>query len=131
MDVAENSSPARGWILYDGECRFCRNLAARFQPIYEPRGFAFAPLQTPWVAAAINLQRGERPSEMRVWTNDGRDFGGAEAVVFLAGFIWWGKPLGWFAKLPGAKIILRKIYREIAARRSCDGGACQLRSLQT
>ncbi len=126
-----NSSPAHGWILYDGECRFCRNLAARFQPTYQPRGFVFTPLQTPWVAAAINLQRGERPSEMRVWTTDGRDFNGAEAVVFLAGFVWWGKPLTWFAKLPGAKIVLRKIYREIAARRSCDGGACQLPSMQT
>jgi predicted DCC family thiol-disulfide oxidoreductase YuxK len=126
-----NSSPARGWILFDGECSFCRNLAACFQPIYQPRGFVFTPLQTSWVAAAIDLQRDERPSEMRVWTNDGRDFGGAEAVIFLAGFVWWGKPLTWFAKLPGAKIVLRRIYREIAARRSCDGGACQLRSLQT
>lgn len=126
-----NSSPARGWILYDGECRFCRNLAARFQPIYQPRGFVLTQLGTPWIAAAINLQRTERPSEMRVWTNDGRDFGGAEAVVFLAGFVWWGKPLTWLDKLPGAKIVLRRIYRKIAARRSCDGGACQLRSLQT
>jgi predicted DCC family thiol-disulfide oxidoreductase YuxK len=131
MNVAENSSPDRGWILYDGECPFCRNMAARFRRPFEARGFGFTPLQTPWVAAAIDLQGGERPSEMRVWTNDGRDLGGAEAVVFLAGFVWWGKPLGWCAKLPGAKIILRKIYREIAARRSCDGGACQLRNRQT
>lgn len=131
MNAPENSPPRRGWILYDGECRFCRNLAARFQSIFGSRGFVFIPLQTPWVAAQINLQRGERSSEMRVWTNDDRDLGGAEAVVFLAGFVWWGKPLAWFARLPGAKIILRRVYCEIAARRSCDSGACELRSLRT
>jgi len=131
MKTIDTTSPRRGWILYDGECPFCRGLAARYRPTFESRGFAFTPLQTPWVAGRINLEPGERPSEMRVWTNDGRELGGAEAVVFLAGFVWWGKPVGWFAKLPGAKIILRKIYCEIAARRSCDGGACQLRSLQT
>ena len=131
MNASANTFPARGWILYDGECPFCRSLAARYQRTFESRGFAFTPMQTPWVTARINLEPGERPSEMRVWTNDGRDFGGAEAVVFLAGFVWWGKPLGWFARLPGAKILLRKIYREIAARRSCDGGACRLRSFPT
>ena len=103
MNASANTSPARGWILYDGECPFCRGLTARYQTTFETRGFVFTPLQTPWVAARINLEPGERPSEMRVWTTDGRDFGGAEAVVFLAGIVWWGKPLRWFAKLPGAK----------------------------
>ncbi len=130
MNASENSLPARGWILYDGECRFCRNLVARFQPVYESRGFAFSPLQTPWIAAATSLKRDDRPSEMRVWTNDGRDLGGAEAVVFLAGFVWWGKPLRWFAGLPGAKFALRRIYREIATRRSCENGTCPVRSRQ-
>ena len=35
-------------------------------------------------------------------------------------------PLRWFAKLPGGKKVLRRIYREIACRRSCDNGACLL-----
>lgn len=131
MKAAENRSPARGWILYDGECPFCRNLAARFGLTFESRGFACTLLQTPWIAEAINLKAGERPSEVRVRTRDFREFGGAEAIVFLAGLVWWGKPLGWFAKLPGANIILRKVYREIAAHRGCDDGACQLRRLQT
>lgn len=65
---------------------------------------------------------------MRVRTIDGRDIGGADAVVFLAGFVWWGRPLRLLAKIPGVKIFLRRIYREIAARRSCDCGACVLRA---
>ena len=129
MTTAETSIPQRGWIWYDGECPFCRDLARRFGRTFESRGFRFAPLQTPWVAHQINLQPGERPSEMRVQTVDRRHFGGADAVVFLAGFVWWGKPLRWFAKIPGAKNILHRIYREIAARRSCDGLACQLQRI--
>jgi len=109
----------RGWILYDAECRMCRDMMRRFERTFASRGFAFASLQ-------LELKPGERPNEMRVRTADGRNFGGANAVLFLAGFVWWGRPLGWFAKLPGAKKLLRRIYREIAARRTCDNGACLL-----
>jgi hypothetical protein len=92
----------------------------RFEKTFTARGFVFAPLQ-------LELRPGERPTEMRVRTAEGGDFGGADAVIFLAGFVWWGKPLRWFSHWPGAKRILHRLYREIAARRSCDGGACQLR----
>lgn len=109
------SIPFRGWILYDGDCRFCRSLASRFGTIFNRRGFNFTPFRT-----------GPQPPEMRVRTTDGGAFGGSEAVVFLAGFVWWGKPLRWFAKVPGARSLLRRIYREVAARRSCDGGECLL-----
>jgi predicted DCC family thiol-disulfide oxidoreductase YuxK len=113
------SASNRGSILYDAECRMCREMMRRFEKTFTSHGFAFAPLRS-------ELQPGESPTEMRVRTVDGRDFGGAEAVVFLARFVWWGQPLRWFAKLPGAKNILGRIYREIAARRSCDGGVCRL-----
>lgn len=111
----KESIPRRGWILYDGECRFCRNLAQRFGNIFERRGFRFTPFES-----------GPRPSEMRVRTTDHRDFGGADAVVFLSSCVWWAMPLFLLAKLPGARPFLHRLYREIAARRSCDHGACQL-----
>jgi predicted DCC family thiol-disulfide oxidoreductase YuxK len=126
MKTTESQGPRRGWILYDGECPFCRNLMERVRRTFESRGFAFAPLQTPWVARRINLSPGQRPSEMRVFTAEGREVGRADAVIFLAGFVCWAKPLRWFSRLPGAKRVFHRIYREIAARRSCDGGACQL-----
>ncbi|HEX4630236.1 MAG TPA: DCC1-like thiol-disulfide oxidoreductase family protein [Chthoniobacterales bacterium] len=113
-----------GWILFDAECRMCRDMVRRFEKTFTSRGFVFAPLQ-------LELQPGERPSEMRVRTVDGRDSGGADAVLFLAGFVWWGRPLRWFAKIPGAKRLLRRIYREIACRRSCDNGACFLPEVRT
>lgn len=113
------SAPLRGWILYDADCPMCRDMKRRFQKTFTPRGFQFAPLQ-------LELQPGERPSEMRVRTSDGHVFGGADAVLFLARFVWWGRPLRWFAKLPGAPRLLDRVYREIAARRTCDNGVCLL-----
>ena len=113
-----------GWILYDAECRMCRDMMRRFDKTFTSRGFVFAPLQ-------LELNPGERPTEMRVRTIDGRHFGGADAVLFLAGFVWWGQPLRWFAKMPGAKRLLHRIYRKIASRRSCDNGACLLPEVRT
>jgi predicted DCC family thiol-disulfide oxidoreductase YuxK len=113
------TAPIRGSILYDADCRMCRNMMRRFEKTFASRGFLFAPLQ-------LELNPGERPTEMRVRAADGRSFGGADAVLFLARFVWWGRPLRWFAKLPGAKRLLHRIYREIASRRSCDNGACLL-----
>ena len=109
----------RGTILYDIDCPMCRDMMRRFEKTFGSRGFAFGPLQ-------LELKPGERPTEMRVRAADGREFGGADAVVFLAKFVWWAQPLSWFAKVPGAKKILHRIYREIASRRSCDSGACLL-----
>jgi predicted DCC family thiol-disulfide oxidoreductase YuxK len=113
-----------GSILYDADCTMCRNMMRRFDKTFTSRGFAFAPLQ-------LELKPGERPTEMGVRTVDGRDFGGADAVLFLAGFVWWGRPLQWFAKIPGVKRLLHRIYREIASRRSCDNGACFLPEART
>jgi predicted DCC family thiol-disulfide oxidoreductase YuxK len=113
-----------GSILYDADCRMCRDLMRRFEKTFTSRGFVFAPLQ-------LELEPGVRPPEMRIRTTDDRVFDGADAVLFLAGFVWWGWPLRWFAKLPGAKRLLHRIYREIASRRTCDNGACLLPEART
>jgi predicted DCC family thiol-disulfide oxidoreductase YuxK len=112
---ATESIPFRGLVLYDGECRFCRNLARRFGETFNQRGFRFTPFPS-----------GRRPSEMQVRTAGGRDFGGADAIVFLSSFVWWATPLFLLTKLPGARPLLHRLYRGIAARRSCDNGICQL-----
>ena len=118
------SVPVRGLILYDADCPMCRAMMHRFEKTFTTRGFTFAPLQ-------LELKPGERPTEMRVRTSNGPEFGGADAALYLAGFVWWGRPLRWFAKLPGGKNIMGRIYREIASRRSCDNGACLLPKVGT
>lgn len=111
--------PVRGTILYDAACPMCRDMMRRFEKTFASRGFGFAPLQP-------ELKPGERPTEMRVRTADGHEFGGADALLFLAKQVWWAQPLCWIARLPGPKRMFHRIYREVASRRSCDNGACLL-----
>ncbi len=115
---------ARGWIFYDGQCRFCVALARRWARRLEPRGFDMAPLQDPRVRALLALPDEELLREMRVLTAEGKQLGGADAVVYLARHIWWTWPLYALAKLPGVKGVLRAAYRWVAARRSCVGRVC-------
>src|ERR1700719_2375474 len=131
--------PSRGWILYDGECQFCLGWTRRMKPILAPRGFAFLPLQTPWVRAFFHLPEAELLSEMRVvfskldnfkTGNDGRSdcvaqsLGGADAIVELAKHVWWAWPLVAFAQIPGTRRLLRTRYRAIAEWRYCVDGRC-------
>jgi alginate O-acetyltransferase complex protein AlgI len=127
-EVAEaiRVKPFRGWVLYDGECHLCINLARRFERLLARHGFGTAPLQTPWVAQRLGHGPKQSLTEMRVLTADGRDWGGADGLVYLAGRIWWAAPLALVAHLPGMRALLWKIYRWVAERRHCLGGACQI-----
>jgi len=117
---------ARGWIFYDGDCPFCMALAHRWARRLEPRGFDLAPLQDPRVQALLALPPAELLREMRVLTAAGKQFGGADAVVYLARQIWWTWPVYALARLPGMRALFRAGYRWFAARRSCSSGACRV-----
>ena len=112
--------PFRGWIFYDRECSFCRELALRFENLFAERGFRFEALQEDWVLRRLNLTREEALEEMRVLTTDGAVYGGADAVVFLANRVWWMTPLAFLARLPTARRWLDNLYRWVAAHRSCQ-----------
>jgi predicted DCC family thiol-disulfide oxidoreductase YuxK len=138
-EITEGSVAGRGWVLYDGDCQFCVGWVRRMKPVLAPRGFAFLPLQTPWVRAFFNLPEAELLGEMRVVFgefenfNDGHNghsdcirqaFGGANAIIELAKHVWWAWPLVAIAQIPGARRFFRAAYRAIAARRYCANGAC-------
>jgi len=63
---------------------------------------------------------------MRVVTSDSADFGGADAVIFLARKIWWAWPFYAVAQIPGAHRLIYLVYRWIAAHRGCNHGACAI-----
>jgi alginate O-acetyltransferase complex protein AlgI len=113
-------------VLYDGECSICRRAAHRLAPVLKPYRFTFAPLQTPWVQIRLGLASGTPLTEMALLTDDGRAFGGAEAIVEIARRIWWAWPLFAFARLPGVQPVLDAAYRFIAIHRNCSNGACRL-----
>lgn len=122
---AVDAAPA--WVLYDGDCAFCREGARRFQTVLEHHGFKLAPLQTPWVRARFGLDADAPPAEMMVLLPDGRAWGGADGVVQIARRVWWTWPLYLISRLPGMMILFRAIYRWVAARRYCGNGACAMR----
>jgi predicted DCC family thiol-disulfide oxidoreductase YuxK len=115
---------ARGWLFFDAECGFCTRTARWLLPILRRRGLAVAPLQDARVGALLGLSGPELVRELRFLLSDGSQYGGADAVVAVAREIWWGRPLVWISRVPGAMDILRRGYRWIAARRSCASTKC-------
>ena len=115
---------ARGWLFFDAQCGFCLRIARWVAPILARRGIGLAPLQDPRVGALLGLPPAELMREMRVLMADGTHSGGADAAVALARVIWWGRPLVWLAKLPGAMNLLRRLYGWIAAKRNCGAASC-------
>ena len=126
IDPPWKHGPAiRGWILYDGDCRYCVAAAKQFEGLLARRGFVFLPLQTPWVQERLGLEPDAPLQEMRVLTVDRRDFGGADAVIFLAQQMWWSTPFAVLATLPGIHGAVDRTYRWIAAHRGCTHLACK------
>lgn len=126
FSVQTQARPFRGWILFDGDCSFCRRCVAAAIPILAPRGFIFLPLQTPWIDAFFYLPAHELLSEMRLLLPTMESLGGADAILELAKRVWWSWPLVVFAHVPGVRPLLRAAYRGVAARRSCSAGACEI-----
>jgi predicted DCC family thiol-disulfide oxidoreductase YuxK len=117
---------ARGWLFFDAQCGFCTRIARFLAPILNRRGLAVAPLQDSRVSALLGLSPEELLRELKFLLSDGRQFGGASAVLAMAEEIWWAQPLVWVAKLPGAMRLLDAGYRWVAARRSCAAVHCAL-----
>ncbi|MEO8204998.1 MAG: DCC1-like thiol-disulfide oxidoreductase family protein [Chthoniobacterales bacterium] len=122
--MTNRTTQRRGWVLYDGDCSFCVALADRFRPLFSRQGFEFDRLQSEWVADKLHTTLDELLRQMWVLTADGRIFGGADAVVYLAKFSGWAWPIRAIANVPGGRTLLRIGYRWIAANRSCAGGVC-------
>jgi predicted DCC family thiol-disulfide oxidoreductase YuxK len=114
----------RGWMFFDGECAFCMAFARRLQPTLEAHGFGVATLQDPRAQAQLDVPQSEVLVELRLLAGDGRQFGGADAIVFAARMVWWAWPLWLAAQIPGARPLLRAMYREVARRRNCSNATC-------
>jgi predicted DCC family thiol-disulfide oxidoreductase YuxK len=122
--TSQDNAPGRGWVFYDGQCRYCTAAAKRFERIFARRGFKFLSLQTPWVLARLGLAPDAPLEEMRVLTVGGADLGGADAVIFLLRQVWWTWPLYLLAYLPGMHTLIDRSYRWIAAHRGCNHISC-------
>ena len=126
----ERYTPPAGWVVYDGACGVCSRLARRFRGMLGRRGFALVPLQAPWMSSRLRFSYGipleNLLDEMRVLTADGRALGGADAVLFLAGRVWWTRPLAALGSLPPLRALLGRGYRWFAARRHRFSQSCAI-----
>jgi hypothetical protein len=104
----------------------CRRWIERTRAPLARRGFGFAPQQEPWVQTRLGLRDGRILDEMKVQTATGELLGGADAVLHLATFIWWARPLNLLARMPGGRALLRRLYNYFAKKRGCDAGQCRL-----
>src|ERR1700674_1596980 len=126
MTDTKGSRAARGWVFFDRDCSVCTSLARRFRRTFEKRGFRLAALQDPRVAALLALPPEQLLHEMRVITGEGEIRGGAAAIVYLAGKIWWAWPFFAAAKIPGVLRVLDAGYRWFADHRPCSSGICSV-----
>ena len=77
-------------------------------------------LQADWARqrlAGLGIRPDEFLDEVRLLTPEGRLFGGADAVLWLARQLWWAVPLSLFGRIPGVRRLLRAAYRQAAERR--------------
>jgi predicted DCC family thiol-disulfide oxidoreductase YuxK len=120
-EITEESEAVsfRGWIFFDEDCGFCRDLALRFEHVFARRGFCFEPLQREWVQKRLHLTPEQALEEMRVLTADGHVFAGADAVIFLVREVWWARPFASIARTPAIHVLLDRGYRWVAAHRAC------------
>lgn len=116
----------KAWVFYDGDCAFCRDCVRRWHGVLEAQGFVFEPQQGELGREKLGLKPGEVLPEIKILFFDGTLLGGMDATLKLLPFVWWGKPICLFARVPGAMPFLRWCYRQMAARRYCLSGTCKL-----
>jgi predicted DCC family thiol-disulfide oxidoreductase YuxK len=122
--VSARSRPT-GEVFYDAECGFCVAAVARFRHVLARRQLALVPLQAADATTRLGVEEGRLLDEMRLRLDDGRVYGGAEAIAQVARHIWWAWPLWALSRLPGAMWPMDAAYKWFARRRGCVSGACR------
>jgi predicted DCC family thiol-disulfide oxidoreductase YuxK len=121
----KGSRAENGWVFFDRECEICTRLAHRFRGALARRGFGLAALQDPRAASLLSIPPEDMLREMRVLTTEGALYGGANAILFLAGRIWWAWPVYVAGRLPGCGWLLDAGYRWFATHRRCSRQGCK------
>ena len=118
--------PPQGWVLYDGDCGFCRRAALRWEAILRRRGFGLAPLRAPWVAARLGNPPG-LSDDIRLLTPAGECLRGEAVYLHVGGRIGWLRPAVFVLGLPGFRLLLRAAYRRVARSRTTGTDGCPMR----
>jgi predicted DCC family thiol-disulfide oxidoreductase YuxK len=90
-DKSVETVTERQQLFYDRDCSFCVQLAERLGRALGQRRIELVPLQAPGAAKRLRISGPDLMSEMRLRTQDGRVWGGAEAAVRIARQFRWGR----------------------------------------
>lgn len=125
-DLSQPNLPAKGWVLYDGECGFCSRWLQFWQPTLARHGFGIAALQEPWVTQQLQLPPEELLYDIRLLTREGESVSGANVYLQVTRRIWWAWPFYAVFSLPGFNGLIHVGYRWFARNRYCVSHACRL-----
>ncbi len=125
-DSSSSAEPAKGWVLYDGECSFCSRWLLFWQPTLAKYGFNSVALQEPWVVKRLQLPPEKLLYDIRLLTRERQLVSGADVYLQVTRRIWWAWPLYAVFSLPGFNGLMRTCYRWFARNRYCVSHACGL-----
>jgi predicted DCC family thiol-disulfide oxidoreductase YuxK len=123
---AGSTSPAKGWILYDGECGFCFRWVHLWEKVVKARGFALKQLQSASADGSLAIPAENLLNDILVLTPGGNLESGANAYLFVARQIWWAWPFYALFSLPGFHWMLEKGYRWFNRNRYHFSSHCRL-----
>ena len=114
------------WVLFDGNCGFCRKWVGLWNSTLEKHGFKTAALQEDWVRESLALSDQELLHDIRLLTSDGARIQGADVYRFVMRRIWWMWPFYVLSCLPGLRQCFDGVYRLVAQHRHKISGTCEL-----
>lgn len=126
MDAPQKSTPAIGWILYDGSCGVCRTGVQGRKELLRRNGFEIRAIQDPWVQEHVSVSSDELLRDLQLILNDGRRLAGSDAYRFVMRRIWWAYPFYLLSILPGLSAIFNWAYRTFANNRHKISQACRV-----
>lgn len=123
----ELDHPAKGWILYDGDCGVCSHWVPRWRTTLSRLGLEVAPLQSAWVEERTGLAHDALLTDLRLLRNDGSIIAGADVYRYVMRRVWWAYPLYLVSVVPGFRQVFDWGYRTFAQHRMRISASCGIR----
>ena len=98
-------------VFYDGACPICRAEIGVMARCDRKRRLAFSDVSDPEAVLPANLERARVLERFHVTTADGRILDGPDAFAAMWREVPLFRPLARLASLPGATVVLERLYR--------------------